>query len=492
MKAMKRGKKSRVFLICGVFLILAAALICFLLGSGQLKKWRDLARLSQESYSGAFLAMYDISNYSEEDFGTYRGVPSVKAEYAFQTWWELSKYLTIILSSENTVTNVYLGLDPVRLWERSDGGEKWTDDLGRYLTPYLEARPDVTYEILLPAPSLWYWLDLEPEQVYEDLAAYERLVKDLGSYPNVLMYFMGGEHWLIANPGNYQKKYQTTVQVSQKMFLHTFCDHDYLIWPDNASEMLGGLLLQIEQERQEPAVYPDLSQWCMICFGDSVLEYNAGSFSVPGVIEGLSGAQVYNCAVGGTPATDVSEASGSFQKMISRFLEQDADASGLSPDSNYLRALTQYRQDNHEGKNYCFVINFGLNDYFGGHPVENLADSYDVGTYAGSLRTGVRALQEAYPEAEIFLLTPTYTTYFSEGMEINSEVGGVLSDYVEAAACVADDMGIHLINSYADSGINAGNQGMYLADGCHPNETGAFFLGTYILESIGSMIAQNQ
>ena len=121
---------------------------------------------------------------------------------------------------------------------------------------------------------------------------------------------------------------------------------------------------------------------------------------------------------------------------------------------------------------------------FCGYPVENPADAFDAGTYAGALRTGISTLQEAYPEAVIILLTPTYTSEFTGGTGVNGKTGGILTDYVEAAISVAQDMGVICINNYTDSGINADTQRKYLSDGTHPNETGALLLGRRILEEM--------
>lgn len=486
---MKEKKRTALKLGISVFLIfvvLGLIIIIF-----QLPKWRDIARFSHESYNGAFLAMYDVSTYNEGDFAAFRGVPTLKADYMLKSWKDLTKYMTKVFSSHNTVTNVYLGLDPVIMWNQSrNDNVKLKENLEKYLTPYVSARTDVSFEILLPCPSLQYWVEMEEEKMEEDLKAYQWLVEDLSVYSNVKMYFLGGEPWMIMNPGNYLDATHTNAHVSQKILLHAFCDQNYQIVPDNAPDMLNSLTDLVNQEKNSPAVYPDLSDWCIVFFGDSVLEYYSGSFSIPGVVSGLTGAETYNCGVGGIPATEDPFASLSFNRMVTRFLEQDTK--GLEEDSNYVKGLTEYMQTGHEGKRYCFVVEFGLNDYFGGHAVENPEDIYDIGTYAGALRTGIRTLQDAYPDSEILLLTPTYTVLFSGGTEINSEKGGKLTDYVDAALRVAEEMNVHCLDNYADSGIDAETYEKYLADGCHPNETGSFLLGNGILEYIGGVMTDEE
>lgn len=486
---MKEKKGMALKLGISVFLILVIFGLIIMIF--QLPKWKDIARFSHESYNGVFLAMYDISTFNEDDFATFRGVPTIKANYTVKSWGDLRKYMTKIFSSQNTVTNVYLGLDPEIMWDRSrKDNVKLKENLEKYLTQYVSARPDVSFEILLPNPSLQYWTDMEEEQVKGKLEAYRWLVEDLSVYSNVKMFFEGGEPWLIMNPGNYLDDTHTNAHVSQKIFLHAFCDQNYQIVPENAPDMLNGLIGLVKQEKKSPATYPDLSDWCIVFFGDSVLEYYSGSFSIPGVVSGLTKAETYNCGVGGIPATEDPLAKLSFNRMVTRFLEQDT--AGLDEDSNYLKGLTEYMQTGHEGKKYCFVVEFGLNDYFGGHAVENPEDKYDTGTYAGALRTGILTLQDAYPEAEILLLTPTYTALFSGGTEINSEIGGTLTDYVDATRRVAEEMNVHCLDNYANSGIDAETYVKYLADGCHPNETGSFLLGNGILEYIGGVMTDEE
>lgn len=483
---MKSGLRKKAVFAGVILLLLVAVTLFILIYSKWIGIWRDFERFSETNYEGAFFSMYDISCYSEEDFVTYRGILAVKAEHPVERWSSISRYLDRIFSSQNTVTNVYLGLDPVIMWEKSQKKEeKWEENLAGYLTPYFTARQDVSFEILLPTYQLEYWTELSASQLEENLNSYSRLIEDLSVYPNVTIFFVGGEQWLIANPANYLEHGQTNEDVSRKLFLYTFCDKEYKIVPSNASILFDRLISQVEKEWEAPTVYPDFSDLCMVFFGDSVLTYNAGSMSIPGVVGSLSGAQVYNCSQGGLPASGDPAELYNLNGFINHFLAQDT--SGLQ-NNNYLSELTDYIGERHEGKRHCFVLNVGLNDYFSGLPIENPTDAYDTKTYAGALRTGICSLKEAYPEAIIILLTPTYTGEFSGGTRINGDSGGVLTDYVEAAVDVAQDMNVACLNNYSGSGINADTQEIYLADGTHPNETGALLLGKRILDEVKRII----
>lgn len=429
--------------------------------------------------------MYDISCYKEEDFIAYRGILTVKPEQLVEGWSSLSGYLDDFFSSQNTVTNVYLGLDPAALWEESKKNEEeWAENLARYLTSYFTTRQDVSFEILLPTYQLDHWTGLNASQLEENLDSYRRLIEDLNGYSNVVIYFLGGEQWLIANPANYLECGQTNEDVSRKILLYTFCDQKYQITTVNSSILFERLISLVEQEWETPTVYPDLSDLCIVFLGDSILVYNAGTMSIPGVVESLSGAQVFNCGEGGLSAAGNPTEFFNLNGVINHFMTQDISG---EPNENFGRGLTDYMEESHEGKKLCFVLNVGLNDFFNGLPIENQADAYDTSTYAGALRTGIRTLKEAYPDALILVMAPTYSV---STMDINSEAGGVLTDYVDAAVRVAEEMSVYCKNNYSDSGIDAENQAYYLADGTHPNETGSFYLGRQIVEYLDHILSE--
>ena len=129
----------------------------------------------------------------------------------------------------------------------------------------------------------------------------------------------------------------------------------------------------------------------------------------------------------------------------------------------------------------CFLVHYGLNDYFNGVAVENANDLYDVETYSGALRGSVQSLKEKYPDALIILMTPPFCCAFSNGMDRNSEVGGVLTEYVAAVEKVAKEQDVLCMNNYIGLGITEENSEVYLADGVHLNETGRFILGQQIV-----------
>ena len=137
-------------------------------------------------------------------------------------------------------------------------------------------------------------------------------------------------------------------------------------------------------------------------------------------------------------------------------------------------------------KEHCIVCGNGTNDYFTGQPVSNPDNPYDPYTFSGALRTGIQNLQSTYPDATILLLTPPFSSYFTNGTELNSDVGDVLTEYVDAVVQVATDMHVDCINNYTGLAINEDNHTEYLSDGVHLNETGRFIAATHIIEFLGN------
>lgn len=468
-----------------ILVLILIAVMVFTLLSGDYRKQKktDLERLSTAEYNSIFCSLYSIENFNEEDFLTYRGFHTLQLENILRDTADISEYLETAFASGNTIENIYLGLDPVQMWSSSrKNTDKWNTSISEDILSYASAHPEVTFEVLLPAPSLEYWTEMDAKELEETLTIYHSLICTLSPYSNIMTYFMGGEHWLIANPANYTDMRTTNEIISRKLMLFTFCDHEFQVNADNASTALDALRELVVTEQTSPTEYPDLSSWDVVFFGDSIIGNYEGSFSVPGVTAGLSNAKTYNCAQGGTPACVDPDCVLSFPSSVDYFMAQDA--STIPGDGPFRASMEEYLQEDHSGRKLCFVLNFGLNDYFGGHPVDNGQNPYDTATYAGALREGISKLQSAYPDALILLMTPTFTVYFNNGTEPMSEKGGILTEYVDAALQVAKETNVLCLNNYTDLGINESTADTYLADGCHLNETGRFLLAERIIAEI--------
>lgn len=431
----------------------------------------DLQRLSTETYDSALLSMHSTAPFSEEDFEYFRGLDTAIAKHTILNTEELSRYLECILSSGNAVSNLYLCADPELLWaEAKRNAKNWKKILNTGLYSHIASHPEITFEILLPYPHLTYWMELKDEDFETLLTVYSTLVNELSAYANVKIFFPGYEHWLLFNPDHYTDTlFDANDIITQKIFLYTFCDGVYQITPDNAAILLDALRGTVAAEKNSPSHFPDLSDWDIVFFGDSVLANYAGSFSIPGYMAGLSHATTHNYAVGGSGATYTEDGPTSFPVTLDRFLGD-------------LPAL--------EKENLCFVINYGFNDYFTGAPLENADSPMDSTTYKGSLRSCIGKLQTAFPKAHFIVVTPTHTSIFENGTLTLSEQGATLAEYVQAAAKVAEELGTHFIDNYNDSIVTLENLESYIEDGVHPNEHGRLTLAKILMNFIEEEIVK--
>lgn len=421
----------------------------------------DLARLSEETYEAVFFSMHATEYFREDDFAYYVGPDTVVGAHSIRNTQELSQYLNLVFSSGNAVTNIFLCLDPALLWTSSGQVEPiWNRNLQDSLFHYISKYPEVTFSVLISYPYIDYWLSLDEDELASVLALYSTLACDLDLYPNTIVFFPGYEPWLTVNPDNYEgTMFDANETITLKLILYTFCNQVYQITSINEDLFWDSFLEAVTREKNTPTHYPDLSDWQIIFFGDSVLANYESSYSIPGYINGLSNASTYNFAAGGTSAVH------GFPAALYNFQTSEFPSGG---------------------RKTCFLINYGFNDYFNGHYIENPLNPYDETSFTGSLRVHIAKLQELYSDAHYILMTPTHTSLFENGNEIRSEQGGPLRSYVSAEQALARDMGIHFLDNYNDFVITADNLTEYLEDDCHPNENGRLAIARRIMDLIST------
>lgn len=467
-------KNSILKIICAIIAVLCvAAVVIFVFvnskNESDNKKFieNEIIELETDAYKGIFCSMYPITNYMAGDFETYAGVKTYKSSVKAEGLKEISQYLDAVLDEDSQVTHVFLGLEPYKIWESAKRKDtKWEENWQKYLISYITENTDVTFQIMLPYLSMADWLSLDTEAVQERLEAYENMVTLLSSYDNVICYFLGAEDWLIKNPDNYTAGDEINASLTQKIFLYTFCDRHYVVKGDTIKEKTEELSKLIIKEQVNPSEYADMSDIQIVFFGDSVIGNYAGTTAITGVMNAFTGCETYNYAIGGTSATDYEGYDKSFGDVLERFKNGTAELS--QGDKNFER---------NEEKELCFVIHYGLNDFFNGYSVDNADDPYDTETYGGALRNGIRTLQSDYPEAKIIVVTPY--CYYTAG-----EWEGKLGDYADVAVSIAKEMNILCLNNYSGLGWNESNYRDYLYDGCHPNEKGCMVMAIRLIRAL--------
>lgn len=488
-------------------LAIPAILVCLLLGAAALagirsyrhKKYEEQVRLQMETalaeqreaafgslawadYESVFLSMYDSATITENLFTDFRGIPTLKQEYIFDTAEDLNSALDTVFSSGNNITNVFLGLDPFLLYHSlGDDAYELETALESGLLTLADTHPETRFEILLSFPSLEYWSSLGEGKFRISLVLYRVLTDILNTRDNITVHFPSGQEWLIDNPKNYLNDFLLNPEVAHKLFLLAFCDSQLLITEDNADELMDKFFRLLISRRDSPVQYPDLSQWDIVFFGDSVIGNYGGSISVPGAVNGLSDASVFNCAEGGASATGSESGYYSFPAMVNNFLDEAL----TPPDNNFGRGLESYRTAKHSVKKLCFIINYGLNDYFNGYPLDDPENACNIGTYLGALRTGIATLREHYPNALYVIAGPGQVTIFENGTMLMGESQKPLSVYSEHAKKLSEELDTLYIDLYHDFPGGDVTLDEVLSDTVHYGEYGRYLFARKIIDLLG-------
>lgn len=432
----------------------------------------DFKQLAQGNHELIFLSMYPIDNYEAADFERRYAMETLITSHDIPNLFTLKNYLKKADES-GRVSLVYLGILP----EQVD-----SEKLAALLLEY----PNIEFQILMPYASMDYWLSLSDTQCDRLLQTYRDFIPPLLGHENISLYSYVGSEWLLCNPANYKDSFLVTREISKFLMLHADPKLDYLITPNtqpSPTASVDALAALIAGNRNTPTAYPDLSAWNIVFFGDSVIGNYTDSTSVPAVTDALTGAVVYNMGYGGTcMAKAADNDKSSLFDIVTAFTE--GNSALLPSGSQCHRGMEQYFTDSPWG-NHCFVINYGLNDYFMGLPISS-DDPYDIYTFKGAARASIQALREAYPDAQILLNTPNFTVLFENGTEPHSS--HVLADYVNALKEVATELNVDLLDNYNELGIHEENEEMYLSDGCHPNERGRFLIGQRIAWKLGEKL----
>lgn len=448
-------KKQIWILIFTLFLLLA--------GGGLFLAYREPAKaelqlldyqqIASTEYDTVFLSMYPIDTFREEDYAYFRGMTLFKSSYCIPSLSVLTDYMLQIADSGNHVTTAYLGIRP-----ELTNPEK--------LRKLLEQYPDITFEIILSYPSADYWQALSQEDYAQTLAAYCSFLTAAPEIQEANFYFFGAYEWLIANPANYLDQWSVNEEIAQTLMAFSDRDHGSLITTESAAAYAETLTSLTRSLRTAPQTYPDMSGYCIVFFGDSVIGNYTDSTSIPEVVSGLTGAEVYNCARGG----DSSLMGPSF---VNAFFQEDL--SEVPEDSQIYAGITSYLANKPTDKQLCFVINYGLNDYFHGIPATCAEDPGNgFLSYHGAMQTVVELIREHVPDAQIIVCTPNFSAAFENGMEPHGANDDILENYAVALLSLAEELDIDVLDNYYGLGITPENQEQYLADQVHPNEACRF------------------
>lgn len=420
------------------------------------KRSSDLGRLQQESYQGIFLSMSAPEAFPEDIYPTYMGYDVVRGSHRIASFSDLSDYLETAFSSGNDVTHVFLVLDPLSLWNGSlHSDARFSASLDEDLLSYVDTYAGAEFTVIFSAPSLEYWQAHANGDLDTYCNVFRVLASPLSARENVTLCFPGQEEWLISNPDAYDTPKELTAEAAHSVML-LMLSGSLQYRATESYNSLDHFCTLVQDAVNSPADYPDLTDCELVFFGDSVMGNYHDFASIPGVIHALTGATVHNLAIGGSSATRNSDDDKSFPNVVQDFLDHNTEE--LSAD-----------------KKLCFLINYGLNDYFEG---------YSIDDYQNGLRTGIRVLRESYPDARIMVISSNYILSFEKGTARIGDEGNVLEDYIAAAEETAAAENVDFLNINDALQWNEHNAAEYLVDSIHPNEEGRFLFGVEVIRSV--------
>lgn len=234
----------------------------------------------------------------------------------------------------------------------------------------------------------------------------------------------------------------------------------------------------------------------IVVLGDSMFGQVRDDTAVSEQLSILLGQEVFNGALGGTCISRIDAERRSAYTKDSLSLAAISRAAALNDfgpqqativresATDYFPEVIDTLEEIDFSQVDILLVQYGVNDYHAGVPLENPENPYDEYTFGGALRSALSFWQEAYPDIRIVLLTSTYTWYEYEGLtcEEKDEGGGILEDYVNEEIRIAEEMNLEILDLYHDLYPHAvwEDWKIYTRDGLHPNEAGRQLLAEAI------------
>ncbi|MBQ6695839.1 MAG: SGNH/GDSL hydrolase family protein [Lachnospiraceae bacterium] len=463
---MKRAKRAVLIIVVLLLVVALGVTAYFVCQYRQIQADRE--RLQSEEYNAVFFSMYPTDYYDEEDWMVFRTMDIVKTGHVISDGEQLQQYMELAKASGNVMGTIYLGIAP---------GQIEVEEM----TELLQQNPNTIFDIAFAHPPIKEWLKLSDDRYQEQLQNYRSLAEGILQQENVRLHLFSGEEWLICNPLNYEKDGNTNAAVSKFLMANMDEYHEYQLTAENMQERLAAMQSLLDRYRKGTVEYPQGKNVEIVFFGDSIIGNYTDSLSVPEVVQGLSGAAVYNCGYGGRGAALSELTQESFPDIVDALVAKQPEV--LPEGTQVYEGVKAFVEREKPRKQLMFVINYGLNDYFNGVPVQS-EEEQDITSYSGALHVGIQKLQEAYPQARILIMTPNFTTYFNCGEDRKSEQGGILADYADAVCRVAQERKVDVLDNFRELPITFDNWKVYQDDGCHLNERGRFLLGKRIADKL--------
>ena len=237
----------------------------------------------------------------------------------------------------------------------------------------------------------------------------------------------------------------------------------------------------------------------ILCLGDDPFSLDQGSGGLAEQIAAKTGATVYNGSFTGTTmAVQFEDYNDGY--ILDAFAFVNVAKSLASGNFDLMRTAASYSFDQAFPQTVSTLESIDMNsldmicimydgsDYINRRPCEDPNHPDNPQTYTGALRSGIQAIQEAWPHIRIVVMSHTFCHNVNE--EGNFENGdrvdlgnGTLSHYLQKELDTTSELGVSFIDNFYGS-INEDNYLDYMTDYIHFNDAGRDLLATRFAECI--------
>lgn len=245
----------------------------------------------------------------------------------------------------------------------------------------------------------------------------------------------------------------------------------------------------------------------ILCLGDDPFSLDQGEGGLAEQIAAKTNATVYN---GSFTGTTIALRNPTFEDWysIDAFSFYNVAKSISSGDFEFMRNVIDYGYDETYLRSAemlaaldmdtvdMICIMYDGRDYINKRTCENPNDPYDPITYTGALRSGIEAIQDAYPHIRIIVMSHSFCHNVNEENTYESgdrvDLGnGTLSHYLQKELDVCMDCSVSFIDNFYGS-VNEDNYQDYMTDYIHFNDAGRELLADRFVQCIFPDLADTQ
>lgn len=428
--------------------------------------------------ASVFIAYMYPSNATGGVFSNNLDLDTYTAPVTYSSVRMFKEYLSEALSMDKSSfpERVMLGISPYSIFRQScSNRDLYLKNLG-FLYDLADDHPGIPFYIMLPDDSAKMWNSLDAEELKDARLSYITFVRNASEHPNLLIYYHASEEWVLYSDCIRTDGYDSplTREVNDNLLIHEISDGEltYLLIPDQVNSVMDSVIELAGDYDDTRKDYADLQGKEVYFLGDSIFGNYRDGTAVSSFFGDMTGSRTYNLGQGGISCVSLTASSEAIKTAFDHLTgvqnSEEFNASFSTWYSYGAFRLASNKLSGTDGENSVFIIEYGLNDYFSGHPAEE---------YEKALKEIVSRLQTAYPKARILLLSPGYIDIYSQGREVLSESSAPLQDYRDAAYRTASELGCEFMSQTEDMGFIQDETGLYLLpDGVHYNEKGRYLL----------------